>query len=84
MGVEVSSMKASPEHSMEISTVLRRGRFTPHERRRVPTEQDAECRRGKFLPVQKRHPIHWWSSMHLNHYTQLLKILQLGHFIEIH
>lgn len=49
-------MKASPGHSMEIRTVLRPGGFTPHERGRGPTEQDAEWRSGEFLPVQKTTP----------------------------
>jgi hypothetical protein len=52
--------------------VSRPGRFTPQERGHVPTEHEAEWRRGKSLPVQKSTP-----SMHLIQYTQLLKILQL-------
>jgi len=39
-------------HGEEWS-LSRPGRFTPQERGRVRTEQEAEWRRGKSLPVQK-------------------------------
>lgn len=40
-------------------------------------------KRKIFTRANNRHPIPWWSSMHLNQYTQLLRILQLRYFIEI-
>lgn len=62
-------------------SVSQRGHFTSQARGHVPTQQEAEWKRGKFLPVQKIDTRFCYGPACT--LISVLKIFQLKYFIEI-